>query len=361
MKEWKGRLNQSDLYQLDHWYVPEQVLLFDIETTGFAPGNTLLYLIGTCYFHQGHWHYHMLFNDDGRSEYQILHTFLELLQHYSVLIHYNGDRFDLPYLIEKCRQYQTLSLPVPGSEQLSRMESLDLYKVIRRYKEGLGLSDLKLTTIEAAMNLKRTDTYSGGELIPVYRTFLKTPDAMQEKLLFQHNYEDITAMIPLLQLLHFQGIQEYAWDLERITTTENQIQILLHFHYPLPLRCIITNAYFDWNGYKDQAVITIPVLNEEMKYFLPDWKDYYYLPLEDTVIHKSLAAYVDTEYKEKAKKNNCFLKKKAAFFPYPSGKPGPDIRLYRKTCKDSLAYASLSEVPFDDPAFWLNYLRNTLV
>lgn len=360
MKEWNGELNQTELYQLDHWYPPEKVLLFDIETTGFSPENTLLYMIGVCFFQENRWHYRMLFNNDGCSEHQLLYTFLELLQHDSVLIHFNGDGFDLPYLIEKCRQYQTLGLPLPGTERLTSLESVDLYKCIRTYKHGLGLSNLKLTTIEAAMQLPRTDTHSGGELISVYRDFLKEPEPFREKLLFQHNYEDILAIIPLLQLLHFRGIQEHAWKLAKTTITENQIQLILQLHYPLPLRYITSSYYCDFNGYEDQAVITIPVLKEEMKYFLSDWKEYYYLPLEDTIIHKSVASYVDSAYKEKAKKRNCFLKKEDFFFPCPCMEPMAGIRLYQRTYKDSLSFAALSELPSDASDFWLNYLKYSL-
>lgn len=356
MKEWKDELKETELYQLEHWYPPEQVLLFDIETTGFSSEKTILYMIGLCFFQDGQWYYRILFNDNGRSEYQLLVSFLSLLQHYSVLIHYNGDGFDLPYLIEKCGQYQSLGLPLEGTERLTTISSVDLYKCIRRYKSGLGLPNLKLTTIEAAMQLQRTDTYHGGELISVYHDFLKMPDSFREQLLFQHNYEDITAMIPLLQLLHFHGIREQAWDLLKINITEAQIQLLLHLHYPLPLRCITSNSYYDFNGCKDQAVITISLRKEEMKFFLSDWKDYYYLPLEDTVIHKSVAAYVDASYKEKAKRSNCFLKKKDRFFPFPKRNPMPDIRLYQREQKDPLFFAALSEIPTDDFSFWLNYL-----
>lgn len=360
MKEWNGELKQTELYQLDHWYPPEKVLLFDIETTGFSPEKTLLYMIGVCFFQEQQWHYRMLFNDDGRSEYQLLHTFLELLKHYSILIHFNGEGFDLPYLIEKCRQYESFELPLTGSSRLTNLESVDLYKCIRPYKKGLGLSNLKLTTIEAVMQIQRTDTHSGGELISVYQDFLKEPKSFLEQLLFQHNYDDIAAMIPLLQLLHFQGIREHAWELLKTTVAEGQIQLLLHLHHPLPLRYITSNSYCDFNGYEDQAVITIPIRKEEMKYFLSDWKDYYYLPLEDSVIHKSVAAYVDTSYKEKAKKNNCFLKKEDCFFPCPYSDSIPGIRLYQQNYKDTLSFAALSELPSDASDFWLNYLACVL-
>lgn len=359
MKEWTGDLQQTNLYQLEHWYQPSQVLLFDIETTGFSPQNTLLYMIGFCYYQGQSWHYRMLFNDDGRSEYRILNEFLTVLQSYTTFIHFNGDSFDVPYLMEKCRQYRSWGLSLPTETLLSDKQSIDLYKIIKPYKNGLKLPNLKLTTIETAMQLHRTDSFHGGELIRVYQDFLTHPDKEKEELLYRHNYEDILAMIPMIQLLNFQELQKHHWELLEMIRKEQQIRLLLHFNYPLPLRYVTSTPYFDFNGYQEQAVIVIPIYKEEMRYFLSDWKNYYYLPLEETVIHKSVAAYVDTSYKEKAKKNNCFLKKEGCFLPFPKEMSKPQVRLYKRDFKDTLTYAELADIESDNPAFWLEYLKHT--
>ena len=52
-----------------------------------------------------------------------------------------------------------------------------------------------------------------------------------------------------------------------------------------------------------------------MKYFYDDYKDYYYLPREDKAIHKSIALYVDKDFREKAKASNCYTKKDGVFIP----------------------------------------------
>lgn len=358
MKEWTGTLEQTTAYPLAHWYDPEQVLLFDIETTGFSPQNTTLYLIGCCYFSENVWHYRMLFNDDGRSEYQILTGFFQLLRQYSVLLHFNGDGFDLPYLKEKCRQYQSFQLPLKEAALLTEIKSVDLYKLIRCYKQGLSIPNLKLTTIQTAMKIPRKDTYTGGELIRVYQDYLKHPDANMETLLFQHNYEDILAMIPLLQILNFSGLQEQAWNITALSRTGEQIRIVLNLHYPLPLPYHTVNSYFEFHGCEDRGEVRIPVFQGEMRYYLPDWKDYYYLPLEDTVIHKSVAAYVDAPYKEKAGRQNCFIKKEGSFLPCPEALSS-SLRSYRREYKDTTEFVELSEIDSDNPSFWLEYLKHT--
>ena len=61
--------------------------------------------------------------------------------------------------------------------------------------------------------------------------------------------------------------------------------------------------------------ILIKITNGEMKYFFSNFKDYYYLPLEDQVIHKSVASFVESKYKQKAKAKNCYIKKRGEFIP----------------------------------------------
>ena len=44
-----------------------------------------------------------------------------------------------------------------------------------------------------------------------------------------------------------------------------------------------------------------------------NYKDYYYLPQEDTAIHKSIASFVDKAYREQAKPENCYTKKEGQY------------------------------------------------
>ena len=83
-----------------------ELLFFDIETTGFSAGNTVLYMIGCMYFKYGTWNVIQWFNDDDSSEFDILKRFSEFSRNYRVLIHYNGDGFDIPYIRKKLEIHQ---------------------------------------------------------------------------------------------------------------------------------------------------------------------------------------------------------------------------------------------------------------
>ena len=85
---------------------PERILFFDIETTGLSPRASSLYLIGTIHA-SGADQYTITqwFADTSASEQEMLTCFLEQLEHYDGLCHFNGRTFDIPYILNKCDKY----------------------------------------------------------------------------------------------------------------------------------------------------------------------------------------------------------------------------------------------------------------
>lgn len=371
MKEWAGSLKLTEYYQIDAFASPEQVLLFDIETTGFSAKTTCCYMIGYCYIQENHWNYRMLFNDDGRSEAAMLEEFSRVLSNYSLLLHYNGDGFDIPYLQEKYLQYTSLGFKFSHANPLQDMKSLDIYKVLKPFRKGLDLPNLKLPTIETAMGGHRLDSDTGGELIQVYRKYLKTHDLESEQRLYRHNYEDITAMIPMLRLLHFQKLNEGFWhmtSLEEKKEPNPHLNISISLDYELPLRYAVSREGIQFECYKTSGSLRIPLVYSELRYYIENWKDYYYLPVEDTVIHKSVAAYVDSAYKVKADKKNCYLKKTAAFLPLPfSPEKHPEawysklqLKLYRASFDDKNYFIEWNEAVRNSTDFFTCYIHQFL-
>ncbi|MDD6037929.1 MAG: hypothetical protein PUD20_03895 [bacterium] len=52
--------------------------------------------------------------------------------------------------------------------------------------------------------------------------------------------------------------------------------------------------------------LRIPMYQGMVRMYFSDYKNYYYLPLEDQAIHKSVAQYVDKEHRQKATPENCY-------------------------------------------------------
>lgn len=61
--------------------------------------------------------------------------------------------------------------------------------------------------------------------------------------------------------------------------------------------------------------------------FYSDYTNYYYLPFEDRAIHKSVAFYVDKDFRTKAKAANCYSKKTGMFLPQKSEVISPYFKI----------------------------------
>ncbi|WP_054742940.1 hypothetical protein [Cellulosilyticum ruminicola] len=60
--------------------------------------------------------------------------------------------------------------------------------------------------------------------------------------------------------------------------------------------------------------ITLPLYHTSLKKALIPIKDYYYIPSQNQLMHKSLAIFIPTELKRKATKNECFVEKSDTYF-----------------------------------------------
>ena len=77
--------------------------------------------------------------------------------------------------------------------------------------------------------------------------------------------------------------------------------------------------------------LSIRVYKGTLKYYYPNYKDYYYLIYEDTAIHKSVGEFVDKDARIKATKETCYTKKDGTFLPQPADIWVPE---FKTSCKD---------------------------
>lgn len=94
-----------------------------------------------------------------------------------------------------------------------------------------------------------------------------------------------------------------------------------------------------------------------MKFFYKNYKDYYYLPKEDISIHKSVAFYVDKDYRTKAKAATCYSKKTGKFLPQFNEQIEPYFKIdyYDKT-----NYFELTDEVKNNPLILQNYTIHIL-
>ena len=423
----------SDIYTIG---APEDVLFFDIETTGLSARNAGLYLIGVLTYtaatsiaeesntasssdeaqisavpsaHRaasapesaGHWTLLQYFCEDVADEPAVLQAFFELLRTKKILISYNGDGFDIPFLRHMLEQY---GLPY----SFDTVESFDLFKKFRPLKHLLGLPDLKLKSCERFLGIDREDRFTGGELIEVYFEWQKTKAPALLDTLLLHNAEDIANLPNLLPLLRYRSLSHSDFRLRAHERLQDGVTPLVHLSFtflsPMPpsahapvengtheatddrrLHCIdagengthevtddrrlhwpaltlpkpmdLSGDFWALHAEGSAVELYVQLFEGERRLFFADFEHYYYLPAEDQVIHQSLAEFVDRSARKKACARNCYQRVSGCFLPECSEVDTPALRAeYR----DKLRYAQYSDTLFDDEAKAIAYLKSFL-
>ena len=388
----------TDIYTIG---APEDVLFFDIETTGLSARSAGLYLIGILTYTDKNWTLLQYFCEDVADEPAVLQAFFTLLRTKKTLISYNGDGFDIPFLRHMLEQY---GLPY----SFDAVESFDLFKQFRPLKRLLNLPDLKLKSCERFLGIDREDRFTGGELIEVYFEWQKTKVPALLDTLLLHNAEDIANLPNLLPLLRYRALPHSDFQLcahERLqdagtplvhlsftllspmppsahTPAENDEREVtdarrLHCpdaggndireaqddcrqHWPslaLPRPMDLRGDFWALHAEGSAVELYVQLFEGERKLFFTDFEHYYYLPAEDQVIHQSLAEFVDRSARKKACARNCYQRVSGCFLPECSEVYTPALQAeYR----DKLRYAQYSDALFDDEVKAAAYLKSFL-
>lgn len=287
---------------------PKDCLFFDIETTGFSPKTTICYLIGAISYDDGMWRFHQWFAENIEDECNIIKQFLDLVSTKKYLIHFNGEGFDIPYIMSKCEKYDFPNV-------FSSINSIDLFKIISHHKKMLKLDNYKQKTIEKFLDVNRVDIYSGGDLINVYNEFLETGNRELINALIIHNYEDILGLTAILPAISYNQIRNHMYSFVNYDIEGQEIIFTFSLSVPLPKRVSMRHEDFYLTAYGNTLKLRVKIYTNELKYFYSNYKDYYYLPNEDMAIHKSVAFYVDKNFRTKAKAATCYSRKTGKFLP----------------------------------------------
>lgn len=360
--------------------LPKGSLFLDIETTGFQRNSTFLTILGLAWQEEDQIIIEQWLNDIGVQEEPILllelESFLKNHPDFSNLIHYNGTTFDLPYLKTKYEQYHLptrLDQFTPAkSINSAGYSSMDLYHLAKKYRHFLHLPGLKQKNLEESFGLYREDQLSGQKLIQVYQESLRQKDSALMNSYLLHNREDMEGMVFLQHLLQldsfFRGdFQIIDWaitgasvqekktaplsskDSTPLDSSKELLHITLYGKHQIQPSLSYSLEGISCLFEKEKAFLEIPVCHMEARYFYENYKDYYYLPTEDRAIHKSVASFVEKEFRQKATKETCYTKKEALFLPLFL----PDKKSARKECLEDCSSFHLFYQQYGDKTAWI--------
>lgn len=171
-------------------------VILDIETTGLSSSRDALILGGALTpGNPGSLRQYLACSP--KEEPSLLDAYLEDLSSADIWISYNGDTFDRPFLSRRLFKNGM-------GEELPLHQSLDLYRLFRRYSPMAKLLlNLKQTTLEDALGLAahRSDTITGRESVELYGEYVRTGDENLERQILLHNHDDLLMLARLMGIL----------------------------------------------------------------------------------------------------------------------------------------------------------------
>lgn len=187
---------QSNIFRF--YFDGLQLGVIDIETTGLNSDRSRFILGGLVVPDTQGKKAIQLFSESNEEESALIRSYLDELKELDVLVSYNGDHFDLPFLNRRIQHHRF------SGETLPLFQSFDLYRILDRYSNFRKLlPNLKQKTVETFLGLwsDRADEISGSESVELYHQFLRSGDPSIRDTILLHNKDDILQLSRLLKVL----------------------------------------------------------------------------------------------------------------------------------------------------------------
>lgn len=165
-------------------FLLNEAFFIDIETSGLSREYSNIISITILMYEKGNCYIHQIFCEYKIDEPEALKYLRDLVKTKKYIITYNGNSFDIPFLISKYKKYEIVY-------DFNVFIKIDLYYWMRSLKYKLEIENLKLKTVEKYFNIKREDTLNGEDIITLYEAFKIEPRKEFSSLILNHNYEDV--------------------------------------------------------------------------------------------------------------------------------------------------------------------------
>ena len=278
--------------------------LLDIETNGLSHEKHHVVCIGVMYMRQdGELMTHQWSLQKAEEERDLLSQFITFANQFKFVYTYSGRRFDWPFLLARIAHFGLVLSPI--------VTLVDM-------KKTLQLLSPTRNRLEEALGFKRETSTAGKELVKLYQTYEASGDVLYQKIILSHNLEELKS------LLLFYKVYYILYHLKHFTvaTTFNQLNesSLLHLTFKLPCDDIpsftLQCEAMTLSKLQDKSLlnITLPIHHKVLQKPLIPVKDYYYIPSQNQLLHKSLATFIPSDMKRKATKSECFVEKLDDYF-----------------------------------------------
>lgn len=274
-------------------------VFYDIETTGLSRNSTFLYLIGAVYYTGESWQMCQWMGESASQEEELLTAFSSFLKPFTCNIQYNGDQFDQPYLKARLAAYHM-------EDPFTELPSIDLYKKLKPVKALLKLPGMKQEQMEAFLGISTRQHCNGGECIHLYKDYIKRQDPSLLSALLGHNQEDLLGLGRVYEMLSYLCLLDGRYICTDLNCTSDNLILSVELPHPLPVPFSNKVQDFYITGEGKNVRILINTYQGKARQYYTNYKDYDYIPGEDTVMPKSLTRFMDKNLRKPATKSNCY-------------------------------------------------------
>ena len=246
-------------------------IFYDIETTGLSRYTAFVYLIGAVRFEENQWMLYQWMGEDENEEALVLQEFASFLTNADCTIQYNGNRFDQPFLEERYRKH--------------KMKQPDLENFV-------GIHNRKYC--------------DGGQCIRLYKTFMKKKDPEAANIVMGHNEEDLLGLGTIFSLLAYKKLYDGEYHPKQCVILEQELKIVIELSAAAPVNvsCGNSDFYLSVNGY--EARMLVHLKEGKLRQYYRNYKDYEFIPGEDTAMPKSITRYMDKSLKIATTPQTCY-------------------------------------------------------
>lgn len=274
---------QSNIFRF--YFEDVKLGVIDIETTGLNPDRSRFILGGLVVPDVQGKRALQLFSESKEEEAPLIRSYLSELKELDVLISYNGDHFDLPFLNRRIRHNRI------SESELPLYQSFDLYRVLDKHSNFRKLlPNLKQKTVETFLGLwsDRADEISGAESVELYNKYLRTGDPDIRDTILLHNKDDILQLSRLMKVFEKLDLHKIMFHTGFVVSNQGKKLYIrnielrkdcifvsgVHKNISMDYRCYQASHEAVFSGKQSDFTLRIPCKNKN---------NYYYIDLEEFI------------------------------------------------------------------------------
>jgi uncharacterized protein YprB with RNaseH-like and TPR domain len=261
---------QSNIFRL--YFEGLNLGVIDIETTGLNPDYSRFILGGLVVPDPRGKKAFQIMAESKEEEASLLSAYLSELSDLDVLVSYNGDHFDLPFLNRRMLRNHI------SGDSLPVFLSLDLYRILDKYSNFRRLlPNLKQKTVETFLGLwsDRSDEISGAESVELYLQFLKTGDPAVRDIILLHDKDDILQLSRMLKVFEKLDLHKIMFHTGFIVSNQGKkayIRSILLRKDSILVTGVHKNISMDYRSYQNSHEADFSGMHREFTLRIP-WKN----------------------------------------------------------------------------------------